>query len=194
MAIIQDIQLPLSYGHFRIALHRFDKGECITVSHGDITKGTPIVRIHSSCLFGESFHALDCDCSKQLSSTLEIIAADGCGAVVYRYCEGRGVGLENKMKALALQHAENIDTVEAFARLGFAPDERDYSIDLQALQELGLSKTIKFASQNPHKHAAMEGGGYKIIETVHPEIEITEFNKSELYTKKHKLGYKIQSI
>jgi GTP cyclohydrolase II len=175
-------------------LHRFDAGECITVSYGDVADGTPIVRIHSSCLFGESFHALDCDCSKQLSSALEIIAAHGCGVVVYRYCEGRGVGLENKMKALALQHNENIDTVEAFARLGFTPDERDYSLDLLALQELGICKTVKFASQNPNKHAAMERGGYKIVETVHPEIELTEFNRSELYTKKHKLGYKIQTV
>src|SRR5688500_13392165 len=110
MAITQQTVLPLKYGSFTIAFHCGTEGECVSVSTGDLHKDNPIVRIHSSCLFGESLHALDCDCARQLSSTLQLIKEQGAGVVVYHFAEGRGIGLEKKIQALELQRTQGLDT------------------------------------------------------------------------------------
>jgi len=194
MSITQSTTLPLQYGMFTIAYHKSEAGDCVSISFGDVTVGSPIVRFHSSCLFGESLHALDCDCAKQLTSTLKLIVEAGSGVVVYEYAEGRGIGLENKIRALAIQRSRNIDTVEAFRVMGFNPDVRLYQVSIEALKDLNVSPVIKLASQNPHKQAAIEGAGYRILERVHPEIKVTEYNKRELLVKKNKLGYAIEDI
>jgi len=194
MAVTQRTVLPLKHGDFVIAYHAFEAGSCVSISRGDLNTGTPVVRFHSSCLFGESFYALDCDCAKQLTSTLQLIANNGNGVIIYEYAEGRGIGLENKIRALEVQRTQNIDTVEAFRVMGLEPDLRSYDTSTNALRDLEVTSTIKFASQNPHKIAAVKAAGFKIVEILHPSIEITEHNRRELLTKKNRLGYRIESV
>jgi GTP cyclohydrolase II len=194
MPITQNTILPLEYGSFSIAYHKSETGSCISISAGNLNSGLPIVRLHSSCVFGEALHSLVCECAKQLTSTLQLIAASDGGVVVYEYAEGRGVGLENKIQAMDIQRTKKVDTVEAFELMGFTPDLRSYTTSINALRDLDVSPTIRLASQNPHKRIALEKAGFKIIELLHPEIEVTEYNKPELLTKKHKLGYGIESV
>jgi 3,4-dihydroxy 2-butanone 4-phosphate synthase / GTP cyclohydrolase II len=191
MALTQSTALPLKYGKFRISYHTTEAGVCVGVSYGDLTNKVPIVRLHSSCLFGESFHSLDCDCADQLDSTLKLIVKNGSGAVVYRYVEGRGIGLENKIMALELQRAQKLNTVDAFRLLGFAPDVRIYDAEIAALHDLRLNKKIAVASQNPHKLEALRRGGFTIVKTLHPFVRITQDNVRELLAKRDLLGYNI---
>lgn len=191
MAITQATVLPLEFGAFNIAYHKTDAGNCVSVSCGDVRTGEPIVRIHSSCLFGESFHGLDCDCAAQLQSTFKLIRRQGLGVIIYSYAEGRGIGLEKKLAALELQRTRHIDTVEAFRLLGFAPDLRTYDAEIAALKELNVSPTIKAATQNPSKLAALHEGGFKIVKQLHPRIRLTKYNIPELLSKKDLLGYNI---
>jgi GTP cyclohydrolase II len=194
MAITHSTVLPLKYGHFRIAYHRAADGDCVSISRGELDTGAPIVRIHSSCLFSEAFHALDCDCADQLSSTLKLIAEHGNGVVIYEYAEGRGIGLEQKIRALEVQRLKGIDTVEAFQSMNLAPDMRSYERSIEGLKDLNVIQTIKFASQNPNKLAALKRAGFEVVEMVDPDIVITKYNQSELLVKKHKLGYSITSV
>lgn len=191
MPITQSTVLPLEYGDFSIAYHKIGNANCISLSHGDVRGSVPIVRLHSSCLFGEAFHALDCDCAAQLSSTFKLIKRNKSGVVVYRYMEGRGIGLENKIKALELQRTHHLNTVDAFKKLGFEPDIRNYDAEIIALSELDIAREIKVAGQNPHKLRALEQGGFTIVEQLHPNIKLTKYNMAELATKKHVLGYDI---
>ena len=191
MAITQSTLLPLKYGVFRICYHVADEGTCISVSYGDLQKLVPVIRIHSSCLFGESFHALDCECADQLHSTLKLIVKNRSGAIVYQYAEGRGVGLENKINALELQRTKRVNTVEAFALLGFEPDVRKYDIEIAALADLHPNKNIKVASQNPRKLEALQRAGFAIAETVHPFVRVTKYNIPELITKRDLMGHTI---
>lgn len=194
MAITQTTVLPLEYGSFSIAYHKIASGDCISVSYGDLKNTIPIIRFHSSCLFGEAFHGLDCDCAAQLSSTLKLIAENGSGAVIYTYNEGRGIGLEKKIQALELQRTRGLNTVEAFKKLGFPPDKRTYEKEVEVLRDLQVPADVKFAGQNPAKLDAVRQAGFNIVMQLHPDIQINEYNIKELLTKKAVLGYNIQNL
>lgn len=194
MAITRSTILPFEHGYSTIAYHRFEEGSCVSISCGNLAEGVPIVRIHSSCLFGEAFHALDCDCASQLNSTLKLIADCGNGTVVYQYAEGRGIGLEEKIHALEIQRLRKVDTVEAFKSIGFSPDLRSYEVPLAALNDLKVARTIRLASQNPNKLAAITAAGFKVVKVLDPSIVVTKHNRPELLTKKNKLGYSITSV
>jgi 3,4-dihydroxy 2-butanone 4-phosphate synthase / GTP cyclohydrolase II len=191
MAVAQTTYIPLKYGTFKLTYHKFKHDSCLSLSYGDVRQSEPVVRIHSSCLFGESFHALDCDCASQLDSTLKLIKKNRSGVIVYRYNEGRGIGLENKMKAIELQRVKKINTIEAFKILGFSADVRTYDIEIAALQDLSINTNIRVATQNPNKIRLLQEAGYTILEELHPRVQITQYNIDELLTKRDILGYHI---
>lgn len=191
MAITARTTIQTDFGPFAVASHTIHDKQLVSFSYGDVTQGTPIIRFHSACLFGEAFHSLHCDCAQQLTETMKLISEYGSGVIVYvAYEEGRGIGLENKIRAMELERTEGLDTVEAFKKLGFDPDPRDFGPKVEVLRDLGVSKTIRTFSGNPKKRIALESGGF----TLEQEIEINPTNLNELASnerkvKKEKLGY-----
>ena len=65
--------------------------------------GPVLVRLHLSCLTGDLFGSLRCDCGDQLRSAIACLAAEGGGVLLYLDQEGRGTGIRNKMRAYRLQ-------------------------------------------------------------------------------------------
>jgi len=74
-------------------------------------EGTP-VRLHSACLTGDLFGSLKCDCGDQLRETVEWMAQNEGGILLYLDQEGRGNGISNKMRAYKLQ-SQGWDTYDA---------------------------------------------------------------------------------
>lgn len=152
-----------------------------------------LVRIHSQCLTGDIFHSRLCDCGAQLHHAMEQVSLAGKGVILYMRQEGRGIGLLPKLEAYRLQQQENLDTVEANQRLGFAPDLRHYGIGAQILADLGV-RQLRLLTNNPKKVVGLDGYGLKIVERVPIQILPNENNLRYLKTKKDKLGHLLDDM
>jgi 3,4-dihydroxy 2-butanone 4-phosphate synthase/GTP cyclohydrolase II len=182
--------LPTETGDFRIAGYRslVSDEEFVVLIKGEMRADIPtLVRIHSQCLTGDVFGSIKCDCGPQLNQAMQMIEAEGRGAIVYQQQEGRGIGILNKIRAYALQD-QGADTVEANEELGFAVDARTYEQCAEILFDLGLCK-VKVISNNPDKLKALEEAGLNIVERVPIEVEIAEPAAHYLRVKKEKLGH-----
>ncbi len=151
-----------------------------------------LVRVHSSCLTGDVFGSSRCDCGEQLERAFELVAREKKGVILYLLQEGRGIGLVNKLKAYELQDGGD-DTIEANAKLGFAPDIRDYGTGSQILRDLGVRK-IRLLTNNPAKYVAIEGFGLQIVDRVPLEIAPSSTTQKYLETKKKKLGHILELV
>jgi 3,4-dihydroxy 2-butanone 4-phosphate synthase/GTP cyclohydrolase II len=155
---------------------------------GDVTDGKPtLCRIHSSCVTGDLFESLRCDCGDQLHLALQKISDEGRGVFLYIEQEGRGIGLVNKMRAYELQD-RGADTVEANELLGMKADLRDYGIGAQILVDLGIRK-IRYMTNNPAKLAGLDGFGIEIAEVVPLRAAPNPHNARYLATKREKMGH-----
>jgi len=152
-----------------------------------------LVRIHSQCLTGDIFDSLKCDCGSQLHQAMAQVEQAGKGVILYMRQEGRGIGLLAKLKAYQLQERENLDTVEANQRLGFAPDLRHYGIGAQILLDLGI-RQIRLLTNNPKKVVGLDGYGLRIVEQVPIQIPPNQKNRNYLKTKREKLGHLLDEM
>ena len=187
---VAEAKLPTEWGDFQIAGYRSltSTEEYVVLFKGELRPDVPtLVRIHSQCLTGDVFGSTKCDCGQQLHRTMQMIEAEGRGAVVYQQQEGRGIGILNKIRAYALQD-EGADTVEANERLGLAVDSREYQQCAEVLFDLGLCK-VKVISNNPGKLRALEEAGLEITERISIEVTPTEPAAKYLRTKREKLGH-----
>lgn len=192
---IATTKLPTDYGDFTaIAYSNYvDSNIHIALVKGEIKPDEPVlVRVHSECLTGDVFGSKRCDCGEQLHRAMEMIEKEGKGIVLYMRQEGRGIGLENKLKAYELQD-KGLDTVEANIQLGFKPDLRDYGIGAQILVDLGV-KNMRLMTNNPKKIVGLEGYGLKVVERVPIETKPHEKNLVYLRTKKKKLGHLLENV
>jgi 3,4-dihydroxy 2-butanone 4-phosphate synthase/GTP cyclohydrolase II len=188
-------KLPTDYGTFALHLYEdvLNKEHHLAIVRGDVAgKKDVLVRVHSSCFTGDTLGSLRCDCGPQLHRALERISQEGRGVLLYMHQEGRGIGLENKLKAYALQE-RGMDTVEANEALGFKPDLRHYGIGAQILVDLGLS-SIRLMTNNPRKIVGIEGYGLKVARRVPLEIPANKTNRNYLRTKKDKLGHLLEHL
>jgi 3,4-dihydroxy 2-butanone 4-phosphate synthase/GTP cyclohydrolase II len=164
--------------------------EHIAVVKGDVS-GTastaPLVRIHSECLTGDVFGSRRCDCGPQLAGAMELIAGEGRGVILYLRQEGRGIGLENKVRAYALQD-QGRDTVEANIELGFQPDERNFAVAAHMLRALNIGR-IRLITNNPTKSATLSRHGIVVEERVAMIPTPDPCSVKYLATKKEKLGH-----
>jgi 3,4-dihydroxy 2-butanone 4-phosphate synthase/GTP cyclohydrolase II len=150
------------------------------------------VRVHSECLTGDVFHSLRCDCGPQLDKALEILGKQKRGVLVYMRQEGRGIGLENKLKAYRLQD-QGLDTVEANAALGFPADLREYGLGAQILRYLGVRK-MHLLTNNPKKIAGLGGYGLELIDQIPLFTQPNDVNRKYLRTKRDKLGHLLEPL
>jgi 3,4-dihydroxy 2-butanone 4-phosphate synthase / GTP cyclohydrolase II len=187
---IEIVKLPTEFGEFDLHLYlsRLDGQHHLALVCGEVAGAKNVlVRVHSECLTGDVFGSRRCDCGSQLHQAMRQVAAAGRGVIVYMRQEGRGIGLEPKIRAYKLQE-QGLDTVEANQKLGFPMDLREYGLGAQILSDLGL-KTIRLMTNNPKKLVGLEGHGLVIVEQVPIRVRANSHNARYLKTKREKMGH-----
>lgn len=198
---VDGVRLPTAFGDFRLHLYhaQTDGKEHFALSYGwpegpaDNQEAYPaqdddvMVRVHSECLTGDLLSSLRCDCGPQLHAALDQIREAGRGVLLYIRQEGRGIGLEAKLRSYELQD-QGLDTVEANERLGFPPDMREYGMGAQILHDLGVRK-MRLLTNNPKKLAGLKGYGLEIVEQLPIQAGAHEQNKAYLRTKRDRMGH-----
>lgn len=186
--------LPLqNYGEFKIMVFKdkYSQQEqtVLLKEPYDIQKPV-LVRMHSSCLTGDIFGSMRCDCHQQLHFALDKISQEG-GVLIYLNQEGRGIGLFNKIRSYALQE-RGLDTVQANHELGFHEDLRDYSFAVQILKHLHIDK-IELFTNNPAKINALQKAGLSVSRRA-IEVLPSKNNKQYLKVKRDKLGHLLNLV
>ncbi|MDZ7858816.1 GTP cyclohydrolase II [Sphaerotilus sp.] len=183
-------RLPTPHGEFTITSY-FDRStgiEHLALHCGDVSGEELLVRVHSECLTGDIFGSLRCDCGPQLQLALARIADTGRGMLIYmRGHEGRGIGIEQKLRAYNLQD-QGLDTVEANLALGHPADSRRFEAAAQILKDMGV-RSVCLMSNNPLKVLALQAQGITIVQRESHEIDANPENAAYLGTKRDKLGH-----
>ena len=183
-------RIPTEYGEFELAYYNntLDDKEHLGFSMGDLSGGEDIlVRLHSECLTGDIFGSRRCDCGEQLDRSMQLIAEEGQGLIVYLRQEGRGIGLQQKIHAYNLQDAGH-DTVDANLLLGHQADERDYTVAVRILEDLGI-KSVRLITNNPLKISTLEEAGIKVSERVELDNFVNPENSQYLATKALRMNH-----
>lgn len=188
---VVEVRLPTVHGEFR-AIGYMDgrtNQEQVALVHGDIVAHGALTRVHSECLTGEVFGSTHCECGEQLGTAMRMMVADGTGILIYiQGHEGRGIGLLAKLKALRLQQAEGLDTVEANLALGLPVDAREYTVAVEILNDLGV-QSVRLLSNNPRKRDALEANGITIAERIPLLIPPNKENHQYLLAKRKRLDH-----
>jgi 3,4-dihydroxy 2-butanone 4-phosphate synthase/GTP cyclohydrolase II len=191
---IASTQIPTRWGTFEtLAFERDTPGgtrpveTALAMTIGDITRGAPLLRIHSQCITSEVFGSLRCDCSDQLEIAMRAIADEGCGLIIYEHQEGRGIGLMAKLQAYSLQDA-GLDTVEANEALGLKADCRTFCLPAAILHDLGIGR-VRLLSNNPAKCRALVEAGIEVSVQIPCEVSPNEHSVNYLRSKKERMGH-----
>ena len=191
----ETVSLPTAYGEFMLTPFRqLNNGlEHIVLVKGEWKEDEAILcRVHSSCMTGDIFGSKRCECGEQLHKAMQMVEKEGKGIIVYMNQEGRGIGLMNKIRAYKLQE-QGEDTVEANVHLGFQPDERDYGVGAQILQNMGAKK-LRLITNNPVKRIGLESYGIEIVENIPIEIAPNPYNLRYMQTKKEKMYHDLKLV
>lgn len=150
------------------------------------------VRLHSSCLTGDIFGSLRCDCGEQLRGSVGRIEAMGGGVLLYLAQEGRGIGLANKLRAYTRQDA-GLDTVAANHELGFPDDQRDFSIAASMLRQLDVHRIV-LLTNNPRKVDALGQAGIDVAGQLPIFGSLNDHNRRYMATKADRSGHLLDDL
>lgn len=191
----EEVHLPTDYGDFQMIpfLQKATGMEHVALIKGEWGENEPIlVRVHSSCVTGDVFGSMRCECGEQLHKAMQMIEKEGKGVLIYLNQEGRGIGLMAKVAAYKLQE-NGLDTVDANLHLGYKADERDYGVGAQILRSLGVTK-MRLMTNNPVKRIGLESYGLEVTENVPLEVTPNKFNRFYMETKKNKMGHILRNV
>ncbi|HEV7260557.1 MAG TPA: GTP cyclohydrolase II RibA [Bosea sp. (in: a-proteobacteria)] len=158
----------------------------IIVGNPDLSAAVP-VRLHSACLTGDLFGSLKCDCGDQLRETVQWMAENEGGILLYLDQEGRGNGISNKMRAYKLQ-SQGWDTYDADEVLGFDLDQRHFDFAATMLKQLGVN-SVTALTNNPLKVGAIKAAGLEVAATQRVLGRPNVHNVRYLASKRDRAGH-----
>jgi 3,4-dihydroxy 2-butanone 4-phosphate synthase/GTP cyclohydrolase II len=130
--------------------------------HLALVRGNPagregvLVRVHTRCTYGDVFSSRECECGRLLRASLERIAAEEAGVLVYLHHAGYRPGVDRL-------GAHSPEPSHALTASGRRLLQYESGVGAQILSDLGLH-TIRLLTNHPRKVIGLEGFGIKILE------------------------------
>jgi GTP cyclohydrolase II len=181
------------FGTFQEYLYYDGQQESIALVMGQVAQGQEILcRVHSQCLTAHVFNSVECDCREQMAVAQSVIEQEGCGLIIWLNQEGRGHGHLALMRSRALQ-AQGWSQTEAYHRLGYAADARQYMRAAEILRDLGV-RSIRLLTNNPEKSEGLQAEGIAIAGTQALTVDPgTNARLRRRYLEKRQQGHRIPS-
>jgi len=165
---VVETDLPTDFGIFRTILYENEmNGEThLAMTMGDVSRATDavLVRVQTENITFAMFGATLGEATRAMQASLQKIADDGTGVVLYLRQRENNLDLVNQLRTYALMQEKGIDFQAAKRETGYGK-LHDYGIGAQILKDLGL-KRIRLLSNHPPKINAIEAFGLEIVETV----------------------------
>jgi 3,4-dihydroxy 2-butanone 4-phosphate synthase / GTP cyclohydrolase II len=157
--------MQTKYGEFEIIAYRqiTTNDTHLAIKKGDWNPGDPVlVRVHSSTETGEILGTLFEEYGVQLQKSVEMIAAEGKGLLLYMRHGEKGDSLVHRLEAYRRQQDAGIN-VELEKKSDMT--QRDYGVGAQILRDLGITK-IRLITNHPRRRVGLIGYGLEIVENI----------------------------
>ncbi len=165
--------IDTKYGEFRVIAYESenDGGEAhIALVRGNVeTGGDPVlVRMHAHCVVGDVFGSVNCDCRATIEGSMQAIAKEGRGALIYLHQTAKGFSVERigDRNLLSFHRDRSAASLPETER----KTQREIGIGAQILSDLNLRR-IRLLTNHPRRVAALEGFGIEIVEQVPVELQ-----------------------
>ncbi|GMQ97184.1 MAG: bifunctional 3,4-dihydroxy-2-butanone-4-phosphate synthase/GTP cyclohydrolase II [Gammaproteobacteria bacterium] len=162
---VAECDFPTEYGDFQLYAYQDNIDNLLHVAlvHGDISRTTPLVRVHVQDRLCDLFAALRDDCSWPLRRALTRIAKEDSGIVVVL---GHVSNVGDIVRRL---RGELVSSVVASEGEGGQPRQeiRTYGAGAQILADLGVSKMRVLSA--PKIMHGLSGFGLEVTEYVEPK-------------------------
>ena len=154
---VTEAWLPTDFGEFRMIGYRslVDGSEHVALVAGDIADGEDVlVRVHAECLLGDVVGSARCQCAEHLHRSLERIAQEGRGVLVYvRAQTAQGSGLLARLTAYSEGRDDESHRVPT--------DPRNYGTGSQILADLGV-RSMRLLTATPTRAFDLSGFGLSV--------------------------------
>jgi 3,4-dihydroxy 2-butanone 4-phosphate synthase/GTP cyclohydrolase II len=160
--------LETPYGEFRTIAYQgdLDSETHLALVKGNVENAEPVlVRMHSHCLLGDVFQSTRCECRQMIEGSLERIAAEGRGVLVYLHQTGPGYALEATAAGEKRIVSHSREYYEYNDEAGRRRMQYESGLGAQILSDLKL-RTIRLLTNHPRKIVAFEGFGIRIVDQV----------------------------
>jgi 3,4-dihydroxy 2-butanone 4-phosphate synthase/GTP cyclohydrolase II len=165
---VVETDLPTAFGTFRaMAYENIMNGEThIAMVMGDVERATEpvLVRVQTENITFAMFGATIGEAPTAVQSSLQKIADEKCGVILYLRQRDNNLDLVNQLRTYALMGEKDVDFQTAKRETGYGK-LHDYGIGAQILKDLGIKK-IRLLSNHPPKVHAIEAFDLEIVETV----------------------------
>lgn len=164
---VGEAMIGTPYGEFRLIAYEseIEGGEShVALVRGEIEGDDPVlVRMHAHCVMGDVFGSTACGCHATIEGSLQAIAREGRGALIYLHQSSKGFSIEKIGERTML-------TFHRDKRLPALPEserktQREIGIGAQILSDLNLRR-IRLLTNHPRKVPALEGFDIEIVEQV----------------------------
>lgn len=168
---VGETTISTRFGDFRFIAYEseVDGGDShVALVRGDLSGDAPVlVRMHAHCLAGDVFGATSCTCHEMMEGSMQRIAEEGHGAIIYLHQTARSFAVDAHAGNAAVGSIAGI-SFHREASLPALPEnerktQREVGIGAQILSDLGLRR-IRLLTNHPRKVAALEGFGIDIVE------------------------------